>query len=119
MTSCSEMPSSFACSGICLSTSGVRRQKCAIQMDGEELLPFRKLELIDRRHGLNAGIGNKDIEPAKGLDRFGDAGLSLRFIGNIDGDTDCTLGTAELGRNCISAFLVEVSDHDSGAFSGK
>ena len=24
MTSCSEMPSSFACSGICLSTSGVR-----------------------------------------------------------------------------------------------
>src|SRR6516164_58597 len=63
------------------------------------------LELIERRHNLNAGIGNKDIEPAEGLDRFGDAGLSLSFIGNIDGDTDCTLGTAELGRNCIGVAV--------------
>jgi hypothetical protein len=50
---------------------GARREKCAIQMDSQELLPFRKLELFDRRHDLNAGIGNKDIEPAEGLDRFG------------------------------------------------
>src|SRR5215467_13508182 len=37
----------------------------------------------------------------------------------IDGDTDCTLGTAELGRNRIGAFLVEVGDHDPRALAGK
>jgi hypothetical protein len=35
-----------------------RRQECAIQMDGKELFPFGKIELIDRRYGLNAGVGN-------------------------------------------------------------
>jgi hypothetical protein len=41
----------------------------------------------------------KDIEPAERLDRFRKAGLRLCFIGNIDGDADCTFGATELSRN--------------------
>jgi len=37
---------------------------------------------------------------------LGDAGFGLRLVGDIDGDTDCTLGTAELGGNRIGPLLV-------------
>ena len=46
-------------------------------MDGEHLLPFGEVELVERRHDLDAGVADQDVDAAEGRDRLGDAGFDL------------------------------------------
>jgi len=85
----------------------------------EKLLPFAEVELIDRCHDLNAGIGNENIDLAESLNRFGDAGLGLRLVGDVDRNADCMFGAAKLGSHRIGAFLIEVGNDNPGAFAGE
>jgi len=86
-------------------------------MDGEKLPPFGEIKLIDRRDRLNPGVGNKNIQPAECIDRFCHAIRRLRFIGDVNGNAEGTLGAAKFGGDRLRAFLVEVGDHDFGAFA--
>ncbi len=80
-------------------------------MNGDQLAPFGELELVDGRHGLDAGIGDHDVDLAEGGDRLGDAGIDLRLVGDVDADADRALLAAKLGGGGVGAFLIEVGDH--------
>jgi len=76
-------------------------------MNGKKLLPFGKGKLVERRHSLDAGVANKDVEAAEGLHRFGHAGLDLLLGSRIHGDADgATLRTTELRSRRFGAGLV-------------
>jgi hypothetical protein len=42
-----------------------RGQEGAVEMNGEELLPFAEVKLVDRGNGLDSGIGDEDIDPRR------------------------------------------------------
>ena len=88
-------------------------------MNGEELLPFAEVKLVDRGNGLDSGIGDEDIDPAERRDSLCDAIRRRCLIGDVDGDADRPLGTAKLGGGRVGASLVEVGDDDFGALPRK
>ena len=65
-----------------------RGEERAVEMDGEELLPFGELELLERRDDLDAGIAHEHVDLAEGFDRLGHAGLDLGFVGHVHGNAD-------------------------------
>ena len=97
---------------------GSRREEGAIQMDRQHLLPFREVKILDRPHGLDAGVAHEHIDAAERGDRLVHAGLHLALACHIHCDADRVLA-AEL-RSCrVGAGLVEVGDGDPGAFAAK
>ena len=70
---------------------GTRRQECPVEMDRHELSPLRELELDDRRHDLDPGIADEDVEAPEGLDHLRNAGLDLILAGDVHGDAECAL----------------------------
>ena len=68
-----------------------RGEERAVEMDGEQLLPFRELEILERRHDLDAGIADEHVDPAEGGDRLGHAGFDLCLARHVHGDADRVL----------------------------
>lgn len=65
---------------------GARRQKGAIEVDRQKLLPFGERKILKRGNGLNSGVADQHVDPSKRRNRFRDAGLDLRFVGHVHGD---------------------------------
>ncbi len=100
-----------------LAQTGPRREKSPVQMNGEKLFPSMELELVERGHGLDAGIRNQNVDFAEGGDSLGDAGFDLGFVGHIDGNPNRVFMSAELVGHCVRALLVLVSDCHTRAFA--
>jgi hypothetical protein len=95
-----------------------RRQERAVEVDSQQLPPFAEVELFDRRHRLDAGIGNQDVDLAQHGDGPGEAGLDLCLVGNVDCNADGAFAPQFLD-DLIGVRLVVVGNHDLRSFAGK
>jgi len=84
----------------------VERQVGAAQVDGDRLVPFGGLQLVDRRpHAVDAGVGEHDVEPPESGDQPLDHlphRLGVRDVGHQGngfpaGGLDLIRGLAHLG----------------------
>ena len=60
-----------------------RGEERAVEMDCQHLLPFREFEFVDRRHDLDAGIADEDVDAAERGDRLRHAGFDFGFTRDI------------------------------------
>ena len=67
-------------------------------------------ELIERRHNLNAGVANQNVEPIECLDGFGHAGLDLVFLGDVHRNADRFSCAAEGCGRGVGARLIQIGD---------
>jgi hypothetical protein len=87
-------------------------------MDREHLLPFREIEIFKRRYNLDARIAHEHVDAAEGRDRLGHAGVDLCLARYVHRDAD-RIVAAELCRRRVGAGLIQIGDHDLGAFALK
>src|SRR6476619_6850757 len=57
-------------------------------MNAEHLRQLREGKVLDRMHDLNAGIGNENVDSAKGLDRLFDTFVDLVLLGDVHANAD-------------------------------
>ena len=93
----------------------LRRQKRAVQVNGQHLLPVGERKILDRMHDLYAGIRDEDVDFAERRDRLLDAGVDLIFVGHVHGNRDGVFLAAKLLRSGLRRVEVEVCDDDTAA----
>ena len=82
---------------------GADRVKRRGEIDGENGVPFRRRELLDRRHMLNAGVVDEDVDRPERIARVGRHRcdlLRLREVGRRVDDADAML----VGETVARAF---------------
>ena len=91
----------------------------AVEMDGEQLLPFGERELVERRHDLDAGIADQDVDAAEGLRSPSPmpASTCASLVTSIATPIACDAGLVDLGGGGIRRLLVEVGDRRLRAFA--
>jgi hypothetical protein len=68
------------------------------------------------RGDLDAGVVERHVEPAEGVDRPLDEGGDLVLIGHDAGEAERVMtGGRQLVRGCAERLLVDVGEHDGGA----
>ncbi len=85
-------------------------------MDGQKLLPLVELESIERRHGLDTGVRDKNIHFSECGDRLGNEGIHLVFIGDIHGDPNRVSLTAEFVGDRIRLLFAVVGNRHARTF---
>nr|GFD51770.1 hypothetical protein [Tanacetum cinerariifolium] len=63
-----------------LAQGGPRTEKLACEIDVDDGVPVFQGHLGDGRIFLQTGIGNEDVEPAKGLEGFGEQRFDLVLL---------------------------------------
>ena len=98
-----------------------RGEEGAVEVDREHpVLRFREVEILQRRYDLDARIAHEHVDAAEGGDRLGHAGVDLGLARYVHRDADSRIVAAEpRGRSRVGAGLIEIGDHDLGAFALK
>src|SRR5262249_6612547 len=97
-----------------------RRQKGAVEMDRQQLLPLGELEIDQRGNDLNAGIADKNIERAECFDHSCGACLHLPFVTNIHTHADGALSARiNLASRRISRVLIKICNRDLRTLASK
>src|SRR5262245_20025094 len=84
-------------------------------MDSDHLLPVRERKLLEWMDDLDAGIGNENVYPAKGLDCLLDPGVDLVLLRDIHANSDGHLLVAELLCGCLGALDAQIGDRHAPA----
>ena len=91
------------------------------QVDGDDLVPLLGRELLDRRHVLDAGIVDEDVDRPEGClglpDHAGDL-VRLRHVGRRMDGLDAELGLDAAPRALDLARIAEAVEDHVGAFFG-
>jgi hypothetical protein len=95
--------------------AGLGGEEGAVEMDGEHLLPLGEWKVLDWMHDLDAGIGDEDVDPAKGLDRLLDPFIDLVLLGDVHADADRGFLVAQLLRGLRRDIGFQVGDRDAAA----
>ena len=97
---------------------GLGRQQQAADVDGEDGVDVRGVDLLDHRLETDAGVGDADVEAAEEPLRLGDDALDLRRVGDVAGETrDGRAPAAELGGGRLRALRVAAADHEARALA--
>ncbi len=87
-------------------------------MDSKQLFPICKLELVEWRDDLDAGVAHQDVDAAIGLDHLSHAGLDLLLLRHVHGNTHGSgTGVVERSSSSLSTFQVEIGDGDARALA--
>src|SRR6476620_4979393 len=95
--------------------AGLGGEEGAVEMDGEHLLPLGEGKVLDRMHDLDAGIGDENVDPAKGLDRLLDPFVDLVLLGDVHANADRSFLIAQLLRGLRRDIGFAVGDRDAAA----
>ena len=80
------------------------------------LVPFSQAELVRALAAANAGIVYEDVETAVPAHCFLHHGLTIRFLGDIHGESaDRWTDRSQLGNGCSVLLGVAAGNHDGGA----
>ncbi len=92
------------------------------EVDGDDGVPFLGGEVLDRRHVLDAGIVDQDVDPAEFLGGVCHHGLDLSWLGHVCvvvGGLHPELG-ADVGVQLLDLLgVAEAVEHDVGALFGQ
>ncbi len=100
--------------------TGLGGEEGAVEVDGQHLLPVRELELFHRMNDLDARIADQDVDAAKGRHAGFNAGVDLLFVRHVHGNANgLPAAGLDFGGGRVSGGLVQVRDHDLGAFLGE
>ncbi len=95
-------------------------EKDAGLVDRDDLVPALDAVGVADRAAGDPGIVDEDVEPAIGLQRFGDQRLPLRLAGDVDRRrAGFAAGVTDLGGDALGLAAENVGDHDSGALLRK
>ena len=96
----------------------LRDQKGAREIDGDRAVPFRELDVEERRVAADAGIVDEDVEPPVAGDDRLDHRRHRRLVGDVDAERQ-SLGVPERRQGVARAALVDVGDHRNRALGGQ
>ena len=85
----------------------------ARQVDVDDLLPLRHVELADLAEGDDAGVVHQNIELAELVDRGGNRGVPL--LGRRDVEVHIARGVTDLVGQRLALLVEDVADHHLGA----
>ena len=92
------------------------------QVDGDDRVPFLDRELLDRRHVLDAGIVDENVDAAElalgGADHLDDLGR-LGHVGRRIERLDLAVALDAGADRLDLAPVAEAIEHDVGAFGGE
>ena len=92
------------------------------EIDGENRVPFRRREILQRRHVLDAGIVDEDIEPAEfAQSRFDHRAdrVGARHVGGGVVDANVVILGDAFARSFNLLRLAETVQHYVGACAGE
>src|SRR5262249_18373012 len=87
--------------------------------DLHDAVPLGDGELVDRdavRHRVDSGVVDEDVEPAEVADDFGEDGVDLRGVADVEGQRP---GARGAGGGLSRAWGVDVGVEDAGAVGGE
>ena len=88
-------------------------EKRARQVDVDDLLPLRHVELADLAEGDDAGVVHQNVELAELVDRGGNRGVPL--LGRRDVEVHIARGVTDLVGQRLALLVEDVADHHLGA----
>ena len=103
-----------------LAQGGAGRQEGAVQVDGKHLLPFVEIELDERRHDLDAGVADQDVEAPEGFDRLRHSAFHLLLVADIHANPERTFAhRIDLGRGFLRRVLIKIRDDHLCSLAGE
>ena len=87
----------------------------AAQIDRHDAVPVVGAGVFDQLPGIDAGILNDDIEPAKTFERKGDGSFGVRHLCDVGTDE----GGAQLVRGCLCCVGLRIGEYEPRTLFGK
>jgi hypothetical protein len=95
------------------------REIGAAEVDAEHPVPFLRLDVLDQRPRIDAGVLDEDVEPAEGFHRRRHRALRIGLLRDVGGDEARRSRPAELGDRRLAGGRFHVGDHDLRPLGGE
>ena len=98
----------------------LRRQECAVEMDGEQFFPVRKRKIFDRMNDLDTSVRDEHVDGPPFTDDLFDAGIDLILVTDIHRHGHRRIGMIRIDRigSGLRGVQPQIGDGDAAAGFG-